>query len=233
MFHSFLLQALVTAGFLHSVTNAQLTLKGALNYVESDVSGLVLVTIENNTPRDYFVAAENNLFDNDHPYQPLQVRRQNNSLVNLIGAQYSYSQQDDSSYLNISSGVIWQREFNLTQYMPPISTAPNQQPDSECFNVSIPAVGWLASDTTDLQYGTNLATWMLQHPLQQLTINALPLHVNITVQPPTAAALTQGVPAQPLATEILGTQVLSASDPRTTFGTSIDPYLGGLDSSLS
>jgi len=232
MYFSFSFITLLTVSSFQHFGNGQLL--GAINHMGDELGGLVLVTIENNSTGNYSMEAINNLFDSANPYEPLNVRNLAGQAVNLIGTVASYGQLSDANFLSMPPGALWQREFNMTEYMEPDATI--TKPTSNCYVVNIAAGMW-AINTTAFTAGENLATGFFNQKDPALTyvkVVSTPLHVNITSVPLPAgaaglaaqASLTVApAPTQAAATliEPSGTVGLGGGNPTT--GSSIDTYL--------
>lgn len=225
MYQSFLLSALVTIAFLQQVVNGQL--KGVINHVGPEIDGILLATVENTSAENYSIEARNNLFDNANPFQPLTVTTLSGTPVLLVGTQVQYGELTDSAFVSMPPGAIWQRVFNMTEYIPPDSTATKAY--SACFAVSFPT-GAFAVNTTDFLADEDLATGFFGKASVELTITATPLHLNITVEAglsAAAAAITQSVGTQAPATlvQVSATPGLGGAAP--SIGASIDTYTAG------
>ncbi|MCJ1456952.1 hypothetical protein MMC28_007318 [Mycoblastus sanguinarius] len=225
MYRSFFSNALFALSLPLPFAASQLI--GSINYVTNDLDGLLAVTIENQSEGNYSMLARNNLFDNQNPYRPLQVKNQAGAAVALIGEQYAYGELNDEAFMTFPPGAIWQREFNMSEYIPPDATITKAY--SECFVVTMPPDGLFGINTTNIQAGEALANLYLNQPLDDIFISTIPLHLNITVQPgvpgSAASAATASIPTQAAATEVLGSLTMSAGQPAQTAGTSIDQFL--------
>ena len=215
----------LTYTFLQSrLATAQLI--GSINHYGDETDGFLSVTVENNGTANYSIEARNNLFDDLNPYRPLVVKNLAGQIVPLVGTLYPYGSVDDSAFIGMSPGSIWQRILNMTEYIEPDTTA--SQPHSECFSVGFPS-GIFAVNTTDFVAGENLATGFLGHDAVELFVAATPLHLNITVGAglqAEAQATTAAVGVQAPATLVAGTGTgLGASTP--SVGSNINDYLGG------
>ena len=222
-----ILRALFTATLIHPFVNGQ-QLAGSISQLGgTDNDGVILVTVENNSTHNYSVEARNNLFDTYHPWQPMNITSMDGKAVSLVGAEYAYGQLDDSSFVTMPAGAVWQRALNITAYMPPDITI--TKPTSMCYYVTFPDGFW-AIDSTGMPAGETLATEFLTpgaSRLVDLYIVSNILHLNITTVPGTSASLsatsTAAIPIQPAANESLGTQIIGPNSPDTV-GTSIDQY---------
>lgn len=193
---------------------------------------MVIVTVKNNSTNNYSVEARNNLFDTNNPYQPMNVTNFAGQPVSLVGAEYPYGLLTDASFVQLPAGAVWQRELNITAYMPQDTTL--TKPTASCYYVTFPDGFW-AIDTTGAAAGENLATEFLTpgaSRLVDLYIASNILHLNITTIPANSAtpvATTIAIPQQPAATEVVGSQTIGIASSET-YGTSIDQYdniLGG------
>ena len=146
--------------------------------------------------------------------------------VSLVGAEYAYGVLDDASFVSLPAGAIWQRELNLTAYMPPDATI--TKPTSKCYYITFPDGFWAIS-TNNMPAGQSLATVFLTpgaNRLVDLYIVSNVLHINITTIPASPATLTttaQAIPLQEPANEMLGTHTIGLASLETD-GTSIDEY---------
>ena len=193
---------------------------------------MILITVDNNSTSNYSIEARNNLFDTNNPYQPMNVTNLAGQTISLTGAEYPYGLLTDASFVQLPTGAVWQREINITAYMPPDSTI--SKPRASCYMVTFPDGFW-AIDTTGVPSGENLATEFLTpgaSRLVDLYIASNILHLNVTTVPETSAnllAATAAIPQQPAATEVVGSQTIGIASSET-IGTSIDQYdaiLGG------
>lgn len=226
-----ILSALFTTTLFQPLVNGQ-TLAGSILHSGVEGDGIVLVTVENNSTSNYSIEARNNLFDTNYPYQPMNVTNLAGSAVSLVGAEYSYGLLTDGSFVSMPVGAVWQRELNITAYLPADITL--TKPTASCYYVTFPDGFW-AIDTTGMASGENLATEFLTpgaSRLADLYITSNILHLNVTAVPGNPAALvatTLAVPQQPAATEDVGSQTIGIASSET-YGTSIDEYdsvLGG------
>lgn len=189
---------------------------------------MVVITVENNSTSNYSIEARNNLFDTDSPYQPMNVTTLAGTAVSLVGAEYPYGLLTDGSFVQMPAGAIWQRELNITAYMPPDILL--TKPTASCYYLTFPDGFW-AIDTTGMPSGENLATEFLTpgaSRLVDLYIASNILHLNVTAVPGNAATLVAtklAVPQQPAATEVVGSQTIGIASSET-YGTSIDEYDG-------
>ena len=231
MYSFFSFTTLFTACLFQKYAIGQLF--GAINHIGDELGGLVLVTIENNSTGNYSMEAINNLFDSNNPYQPLTVNTVAGKAVNLLGSLYSYGTLSDLYFVSMPPGAIWQREFNLTEYLAPDYTI--TKPTSICYVVSIPSGMW-AINTTAFTAGEDLATGFFNKEdpaLTYLKVQSVPIHVNITSMPetdytaPALASMTaEYAPTQAAATLVVPSSTavgLGGGGP--VAGTSIDPYL--------
>ena len=225
-----ILTALFTATLFQPFVNGQ-QLYGTIRASGAEGAGIITVTVENNSTKNFSIEARNNLFDTYNPWQPMNITDLSNKQVTLVGAEYQYGQLDDSSFLPMPAGAIWQRELNLTAYMPPDTTI--TKPTSKCYYVTFPDGFW-AIDTSNMPAGKSLATEFLSQgssTLVDLYIDSNVLHTNITTTPASPATLVAtaaAIPQQPAATELVGTQTVGSLAVQTD-GTSIDEYLVGGD----
>ena len=221
-----ILGVLITTTLIHPFVHGQ-QLVGSIAQSGISNDGIIVVTVENNSTHNYSVEARNNLFDTYHPWQPMNITSMQGKTITLVGAEYAYGVLDDSSFVTMPSGAVWQREINITAYMPPDNTI--TKPTSACYYVTFPDGFW-AIDSTGMPAGETLATQFLTpgaNRLVDLYIVSNILHLNITTVPGTSesiVATTAVIPIQPAATEILGSQTIGLN-PAQTIGTSIDQYV--------
>lgn len=220
-----ILNAFFTATLIQPFVNGQ-QIFGSIKHIGVEGNGIVLITVENNSTSNFSIEARNNLFDAYSPWQPMNITNFAGTAVSLVGEEYPYGELTDASFVTMPAGAVWQRQLNLTAYMPPDTTI--TKPTANCYYVSFPDGFW-AINTDNLEAGENLATLFLSPGaarLVDLYIVSTVLHVNITAVPATPAtpiATTQAVPQQPAATEMLGTQTIGIAAAETD-GTSIDEY---------
>lgn len=226
-----ILSAFFTATLLQPFANGQ-QLIGSIMHSGVEGDGMVLVTVENKGTSNYSIEARNNLFDTNYPYQPMNVTSLSGQGIPLIGAEYAYGLLTDASFVQLPAGAVWQRELNITAYMPADITI--TKPTARCYYVTFPDGFW-AINTTGTPAGENLATEFLTpgaSRLVDLYIASNILHLNVTTvpgNPATLTATTVGIPQQPAATEVVGSQTIGIASSET-IGTSIDQYdniLGG------
>ena len=226
-----ILSALFTATLFQPFVNGQ-QLSGSILHSGVEGDGMVLITVENNSTGNYSIEARNNLFDTNNPYQPMNVTNLAGQTISLVGAEYPYGLLTDASFIQLPTGAVWQRELNITEYMPAETTI--SKPTASCYMVAFPDGFW-AIDTTGVPSGENLATEFLTpgaSRLVDLYIASNILHLNVTTVPETSATLvatTAAIHQQPAATEVVGSQTIGIASSET-IGTSIDEYdnvLGG------
>ena len=225
MFHNLLLAALF-GSYMQQLASAQLSFTGSLVPQGTESSGIVLVTIENTSTGNYSIEARNNLFDDANPYRPLTVKNLAGQAVTLVGTEATYGQLTDSAFVSMGPGAVWQKELNMTEYIPPDPTATKVA--SQCFSVSFPD-GLFAVNTTGFVSDENLATGFLKGDSTEVFVEGSPLHLNVTVTPGKqayAAATSATVGMQEPATLIQGTAT-GVGGAQATVGNSIDDYLGG------
>lgn len=226
-----ILSAFFTATFFQPFVNGQ-QLYGSIVHKGEEGNGVVIITVENNSTANFSIEARNNLFDMDNPWQPMNVTNLAGTEISLVGAEYSYGKLDDGAFVSMPAGAVWQRELNLTAYMPPDTTT--TKPTTKCYYVSFPNGFW-AINTSNMPQGEDLATQFLTpgaNRLVDLPVVSNVLHLNISTLPASPATLiatTQAIPEEPAPTEVLGTQTIGIAAIQT-YGTSIDEYgdvLGG------
>jgi len=231
MYHSIALGAFFASNFLQQFVASQFV--GTIASVGHETDGLIMVTIENKSTGNYSLEARNNLFDNANPYRPLTVKTLAGTLVTLVGSSYPYGQLVDSAFVTMSPGAVWQRDFNMTEYIPVDPTL--KIPTTECFSVSF-TDGLFAVNTTNFVANENLATGFLGGASAEIFIKSSPLHLNITVMPGTLLqAATATVTAEPVGTQLAATLVQGTAAPgvggaMASSGNSIDAYTSGLTS---
>ncbi|KAL9134207.1 MAG: hypothetical protein Q9175_004612 [Cornicularia normoerica] len=226
-----ILSALFTATLFQPFANGQ-QLVGSIMHFGVEGDGIVLITVENRGTSNYSVEARNNLFDTNYPYQPMNVTTLAGHQLSLVGAEYPYGLLSDASFVQLPAGAVWQRELNITAYMP--ADISITKPTASCYYVTFPNGFW-AIDTTGIPSGENLATEFLTpgaSRLVDLYIASNVLHLNVTTvpgSPATIVATTVAIPQQPAATEVVGSRTIGIASSET-IGTSIDQYdhiLGG------
>lgn len=230
MYHSNALGALLVTGFLQKFAASQFS--GTILPYGTDGDGIVLVTIQNESTGNYSIEARNNLFDEKNPYRPLTVKNLAGQRVIPVGSQYPYPQISDDAFIPMNPGAIWQRELNMTEYIP---ADPNLTvPTSQCFTIGFTS-GIFAVNTTDFVAGEQLATGFLGGNSVEIRIKSPPIHLNITVEPepvlgplpPTATSTATPVGAQPAATLVQGTGAPGFGGSTSQAGTNIDDYTQG------
>ncbi|KAL8837785.1 MAG: hypothetical protein Q9170_002403 [Blastenia crenularia] len=148
---------------------------------------LLLASISNNSTSKYAILAKNNLFDDAHPYAPLQVSSLSGAPVALVGSRWPYPTIEDSQFKTFEPGAVWQRYFNVSEYLPP--SAQYKIPTSECFSWSLPsAVEALNID--NMRPDQHLADMFLTKGLTEVTVDSVPIHMNATVPPASATGAT-------------------------------------------
>lgn len=160
---------------------------------------LLLASISNNSTTTYAILAKNNLFDDNHAFAPISVSTLSGTPVKLVGNRWSYPEMEDTQFKEFVPGAIWERYFNMSEYMPP--SAQYIQPTSECFSFSLPlTVEALAKDPTNPNQ--RLADLFISKGLTEVSVNSYPIHMNVTVPPGTRTAASaarplQAIPSQP------------------------------------
>ncbi|KAL8921655.1 MAG: hypothetical protein Q9208_005584 [Pyrenodesmia sp. 3 TL-2023] len=159
---------------------------------------LLLATISNNSTTNYAILAKNNLFDDNHPYAPISVSTLSGKAVPLVGSRHPYPAIDDTQFKAFPIGAVWERYFNMSEYIPASSEI--TVPTSQCFAFALPKT----VDTLNLDIakpGQYLADLFLTNGLTQVTVASNPVHMNVTVAPATGtttgATPTQSLPAVP------------------------------------
>ncbi|KAL8645994.1 MAG: hypothetical protein Q9226_007052 [Calogaya cf. arnoldii] len=157
---------------------------------------LVLASVSNNSTAHYAILTKNNLFDDLHPYRPLQVSTLSGASVAIVGSRYPYPSIEDAQFRDFPPGTVWQRYFNMSAYMPPMPDVKVEE--SRCFSFQLPkTVDALIMD--GMRPEQHLADIFLTKGLTQVTLESLPLHQNVTVLQgtPTVDALgaAQTIPA--------------------------------------
>lgn len=156
---------------------------------------LLLATISNNSTTNYAILAKNNLFDDNHPFAPISVLSLSGQAVPLVGSRYPYPGIDDTQFKAFPVGAVWERYFNMSDYIPASSEI--TIPTSQCFAFALQKT----VDTLNLDIAKpsqNLADLFLTNGLTQVTVESNPMHMNVTVAPgkgtATAASPTQSLP---------------------------------------
>ncbi|KAI4197760.1 MAG: hypothetical protein LQ346_002920 [Caloplaca aetnensis] len=156
---------------------------------------LVLATISNNSTTNYAILAKNNLFDDRYPYSPMSVSTLSGTPVPLVGSRHPYPDIDDTQFKAFPVGAVWSRYFNMSEYIP--ASAEITVPTSQCFIFSLPKL----VETLNLDVakpGQHLADLFLTNGITQVTVESIPMHMNVTVIPgtgtTTAASPTQSIP---------------------------------------
>ena len=161
---------------------------------------LLLATISNNSTVKYAVLAKNNLFDDAHPFAPLQVTDLSGTPITLVGSRWSYTGIDDTQFKDFPPGAVWQRYFNMSEYLPP--STQYKTPTSQCLAFALPpTVEALNKD--QMTPNQHLADLFLSKGITEVTVDANPIHMNATVPPSTGTAAAAGA-AQPIPTEPSG-----------------------------
>ncbi|KAL8744219.1 MAG: hypothetical protein Q9184_008024 [Pyrenodesmia sp. 2 TL-2023] len=157
---------------------------------------LLLATISNNSTTNYAILAKNNLFDDDHPFAPISVTTLSGKAVPLVGSRHPYPGIEDTQFKAFPVGAVWERYFNMSQYIPASSEI--TIPTSQCFAFALPKM----VETLNLDIakpGQYLADLFLTNGITQVTVESNPMHMNVTVAPAmgtaTAATPTQSLPA--------------------------------------
>lgn len=197
-----LLPLLVSAGPISQLKQAAPTgpgneFLGSLTWYPQQPD-LLLATVSNNSTAHYAILTKNNLFDDLHPYRPLQVATVSGAPVALIGSRYPYPNIEDSQFRDFPPGMVWERYFNISAYMPPMSDT--NVTESRCFSFQLPkVVDALVID--DLTPSPHLADIFLTKGLTQVQLVSTPIHQNVTVAPGPAtpasgaSAAAQTIPA--------------------------------------
>ncbi|KAL8686999.1 MAG: hypothetical protein Q9218_006709 [Villophora microphyllina] len=158
----------------------------------------LLATVSNNSTTNYAVLAKNNLFDDAHPFNPFSVTTLSGTPVQLVGTRYGYQEITDSQFKFFPPGMVWERYFNMSDFMPPSSSI--SVPTSQCFAWQLPkAVEALNVDKATS--GQGLADLYFSIGLDQVTLDSNPIHFNVTLSPGTPttgpASAAQTIPAEP------------------------------------
>ncbi|KAL8773748.1 MAG: hypothetical protein Q9209_001516 [Squamulea sp. 1 TL-2023] len=172
---------------------------GRLTWYSQQQPDLVLASISNNSTAHYAILTKNNLFDDSHPYRPLLAASLSRAPITLLGSRYPYPTIEDAQFRDFPPGSVWERYFNMSQYLPPVADA--RAPESRCFSFQLPrTVEALAID--DNKTGQHLADIFLSQGLTNVELVSNPLHMNVTVTPSggtrtnAAAGAAQSIPAQ-------------------------------------
>ncbi|KAL8701661.1 MAG: hypothetical protein Q9201_004793 [Fulgogasparrea decipioides] len=158
----------------------------------------VLATVSNNSTTHYAILAKNNLFDDDHAFAPLTVATLYGAPVTLVGRRYPYPSIEDGQFKDFPPGTVWERYFNMSDFMPPSSSI--KTPTSQCYSFSLPPTVE-ALNLDDAKPGQKLADLFLSEGLFEVKVDSNPIHMNVTVAPSaattTAAGSAQTIPAEP------------------------------------
>ncbi|KAL8707791.1 MAG: hypothetical protein Q9220_007243 [cf. Caloplaca sp. 1 TL-2023] len=138
----------------------------------------VLATISNNSTTHYAVLAKNNLFDDAHPITPISVATLSGTPVTLIGTRYPYPTIDDTQFKDFPPGTVWERYFNMSEYMPPSSSI--KTATSECYSFQLPTLVE-ALDLDNMTPRQHLADLFLSEGLTNVAVSSLPIHMNVTL----------------------------------------------------
>ncbi|KAL8660668.1 MAG: hypothetical protein Q9202_006325 [Teloschistes flavicans] len=161
-------------------------------------SEFLLATVSNNSTTNYAVLAKNNLFDDAYPFNPISVTTLYGTPVTLVGSRHGYSSIDDTQFRAFPPGMVWERYFNMSDYMPPSSSI--KVPTSQCFQWQLPkTIEALNLDRATA--GQGLADIYFSYGLTDVTVDSNPIHFNVTIAPGTptagAASAVQTIPAEP------------------------------------
>ncbi|KAL8993906.1 MAG: hypothetical protein Q9169_005997 [Polycauliona sp. 2 TL-2023] len=141
---------------------------------------LILATVSNNSTAHYAILAKNNLFDDLHPYKPLQVIDQSGKSVAIVGSRHPYPNIEDAQFRDFPPGMVWERYLNMSAYMPPFPDI--QSPESRCFGFQLPSsVEALVID--DTKPNQHLADIFLTQGITQVPLVSNPIHQNVTISP--------------------------------------------------
>lgn len=158
----------------------------------------MLATVSNNSTTHYAILAKNNLFDDAHPFNPFSVTTLSGTKVTLMGTRYGYPDIDDTQFKDFAPGTVWERYFNMSDYMPP--SASIQTPTSQCFSFQLPPTVE-ALNLDNAKPGQHLADLFFSEGLAEVTLDSNPIHYNVTIAPGTpttgAASAAQTIPAEP------------------------------------
>ncbi|KAI4269318.1 MAG: hypothetical protein LQ337_007355 [Flavoplaca oasis] len=143
---------------------------------------LILATVSNNSTTHYALLSKNNLFDDLHPYRPLQAATTSGTPITLVGTRHPYPSIDDTQFKDFPPGTAWERYFNMSAYLPPFTDASG--PESRCLSFQLPKIiDALAID--DTKPDLHLADIFLTQGLTQVELISTPVHYNVTVLPGT------------------------------------------------
>ena len=203
-----LLPLLVSGAPVTSLAKRQVTtLLGSLTWYPQQPD-LVLATIRNTGGVHYAVLTKNNLFDDLYPYRPLTVTSLPGEAVSLVGSRFSYPSIDDSQFRDFPPGTIWERYFNMSQYMPSYPEIQGQE--SRCFSFRLPRdIEALVIDGA--QAKPRLADLFLTQGLDRVMLASNPLHMNVTISQGNGTA-NNGVPGarQPIPEQPAGVFLLQS-----------------------
>ncbi|KAL8965213.1 MAG: hypothetical protein Q9183_003969, partial [Haloplaca sp. 2 TL-2023] len=138
----------------------------------------LLATVSNNSTNNYGILAKNNLFDDEHPYNPLQLFTLTGGRIELEGTRWPYPEILDQQFKNFPIGMVWQRYFNMSGYMPVSDEFPT--PTSKCFQWQLPET--VEALNLDERTGNQrLADLFFLNGLKQVPLVSNPIHYNVTV----------------------------------------------------
>ncbi|KAL8732102.1 MAG: hypothetical protein Q9181_004080 [Wetmoreana brouardii] len=158
----------------------------------------VLATVSNNSTTHYAVLAKNNLFDDAYAFNPLIVTTLYGAPVTLVGRRYAYPSIEDNQFKDFPPGTVWERYFNMSDFMPPSSSI--KTPTSQCHVFTLPPTVE-ALNLDNAKPGQKLADLFLSEGLTEVKVDSQPIHMNVTIAPSaattTAAGSAQTIPAEP------------------------------------
>ncbi|KAL8910271.1 MAG: hypothetical protein Q9171_004435 [Xanthocarpia ochracea] len=208
-----LLPLLVSGAPVTSPAKRQVTtLLGSLTWYPQRPD-LVLATVRNTGGVHYSILTKNNLFDDLYPYRPLTVTSLPGVPVPLVGTRFSYPSIDDSQFRDFPPGTIWERYFNMSQYMPSYPEIQGQE--SRCFSFQLPR-DIEALVLEDPEAKPRLADLFLTQGLDRVSLASNPLHMNVTISRGNGTAdngvpgARQPIPEQPAGVFLLQSQQTGA-----------------------
>ncbi|KAL8636350.1 MAG: hypothetical protein Q9228_006248 [Teloschistes exilis] len=161
-------------------------------------SDYLLATVSNNSTTNYAVLAKNNLFDDAYPYNPISVTTLYGTAVTLLGSRHPYASIDDTQFKAFPPGMVWERYFNMSDFMPPSPSI--NKPTSQCFQFQLPK-SIEALNLDQAKAGQGLADIYFTSGLADVTVESNPIHYNVTLTPGTpttgAPSVAQTIPSEP------------------------------------
>ena len=145
--------------------------------VDSDTTNIINITVTNEGVHNYSILANNNMFDDSHPFAPFTVQTTAGTPVPLAGSRFEYTTLTDSQFLTFPPGTTWTRLFNVSEFLLPDSKL--TVATSECFIItlppSVPAI--LLDNMTPSQH---LADIFFSVGVKDVPLESIPLHHNVS-----------------------------------------------------